>query len=1375
MDNSVGSSWKDSDESAKSTFQSFTINGGTYRKITHGGVQDDEIQLWLAGDGHMVMKNAVLRPTAGGANLLTNGEVTTLNPNNIDGWQSRGNHWATYHDAEGVHILADGGGDNKCNHAEKAATGMSVTNYTFTFDARWIYGMPRVVVQSWDGSWGGTALLPIPNNLGTPGAQNSRFSATPPPQISGLRHSPAVPLTSSTVIVTAHVSSVTPLNNVRLFHRLDNASYNGTWNSTTMVDNGTGGDAVAGDDVYTASIQLSSFGYAAAGSVTEFYVRAAAMNGETVDLPRGSAVGEPYPTAQPRTGMWVVDNSAAATDLRRIRVVVSNYWLDALNTPTVTATPPGTGIPSSGGGSAKFNYKFPKLQSHYFPCTFIHNDSDVYYGSGVHKTGSPFTRTDGNSLDRARVSLPGDQLFRGKSRMYWDNDGAGGSMLHNRISRYWLYLLGVPGNENEVCRVARNASGYNVRETNEVFDKEMLSRIWENGNAGQFLELDDRHVIGDDGNIRLNSIESGWDYNPPNSPGQDNPVSYHNNFVPNSLEVDYDFSNLIEWNRQLETVGGGLTLEQLGRMADVRAMCAYAAVRGYTADWDNITMGRAKNGYFYNRSTDHKWMLIHWDSDNAFQSSHIDDAVIGSETNVQAFYGNPKVRRYADYYLNEMITTYAANGARLNAWLSAEEASSGSYPVPNTYATWPNVTGGSGQTRHQAIQSFIGSTSFVAPFVTTSPPNGSNVTASVLSVTGRAPINAYSVICVNHPEAVFSWTASSTLDISPWLLDGIRLANGPNTLTFRAVNEAGVQVGSDVTLSLTKTNNAPPVVSLNSDPASQNVALGSTLNVDAGGSYDPDGLALAYNWSVSPETGFAITETSASSRKLVFNVPGTYTVTVEASDGTDTTSMQRTYTVYSGSEGDEFNGDTLSGYTFTNVEPRDNYSPDAWYSLHETEGSLVLQLTDKSTLPVRVASPTFPRITRSLPGTDDFSLQTSLSLEGRQFGIFITGLYLETVEGGSAVRYAFGLENGNTFRMMRSVGAGSYGSLASVPFTGGEVTLRMVRTGTIVAFQFRKDGVWTHVFQQNIGTGTVQAGGIFAGTGATNSASVSPGQGLRVAFDYLLLANPSSTADAVDNLRITELMYNPSGAAGVEFVELRNIGSTPLDVNGCYFESGLPFTGRFTFGELVLQPGQFCVVTNDIDGFKALYGTGTAIAGEYAGSLSNDGERIVLKDPIGNVILDFSYDDAAPWPTTPDGQGPSLEAMVTDPALFGIGTNWRASQETGGSPGYLGLGVDADHDGFGDSLELAFGSDPENGASAPAVPQTTRAAATGYVTITWESVVGRLYTIEYRSDLGSGAWLPLASKTATGPSSSFTDTAAAGQTKRFYRVKTQLP
>jgi hypothetical protein len=1380
-DNAIGSSWRDSDESAKSTFTPFTINGGNYKRIAHGSVTDDEIQMWLVGDGHVVIRNAQLRPTSGGSDLFVNAGVTTLNANNTDGWRSRGTHWATYHDAEGVHILADGGGDNKVNHLEKDATGMIAnTDYTLTFEARWVYGKPRIVAQSWDMSWGGTVLAPIPQNLGTPGAQNSRFVAAAPPELTALNHSPATPPTGSTVTVTARISSASPLASVGLFHRLDNATYTGAFTATTMTDNGTGGDAMAGDGVFSGQVPLASFGYNTAGTVVEFYVRATAANGQTTDLPRGANTGEPYATAQLKRGHWVVDNQTTSTELRRLRVVIPNYWLAALDTPDVAATPAGSGIPATGGGSAAYQFKFPKHNSHYFPCTVVMNDTKVIYGASVHKTGSPFTRATNNSIDRGRVALPGDQAYRGHGKIYWDNDGVGSNMHHNRVNRYLLYLCGVPANENEILKVTRNNAAYTVRESNEVFDKDMLNRIWENGSSGYFFENDDAHVIGDDGNVRLNSVETAWDYNPPNRPGAENPVSYHNNFVPGSRETEYDFAPVFEWNKQIEA--NTASQEQLERMADTRAMAAYAAVRGYTSDWDSLTLSRAKNGYFYNRPEDRKWMLIHWDSDLAFQTGQINTPYIGAEFNVPNYFNRSFVRREVYFYMAKLLGEYALNGPRLSAWLAAEEAASPSFAIPSTYATWPttNATTGTVQTRVAVMQTFMGS-SLTAPFALTSPPT--TTSATVLTISGTAPANVFRVECVGHPESTFAWSGSSATDTAPWACSGLRLQNGANVLTFRAFDDNGAQLGADLTHSITKTNNATPYMSVSVSPGSQNAALGETVVIDASASFDPDGTPLSYTWIITPSSGFTLVSSTPSSRTIQFTVPGSYSFSVRGSDGVSNITVTRDITAYSTSDFISFGNDFLSPeFTTNNVELLDNYSPGSWYSLNETSGSLALNISDSATVPLTNASPTFPRITRALPATSNWVLQTSITPENRAFGNFLSGLYVETVESGTTVRYAFGYDGGLNWRVFKASGSGAYSQLGSVGINPPDKSLRVRRSANNLFFEYRLGGVqWASVGTSTMPAGsTVSSGGIFSATGTVGALPSSPGVGIRTAFDYLLFSDPGNTADLFNNLRITEIMYNPAGAGGVEFIELRNIGAAAINLNGAYFDQGDPISnaagnGPFIFGATILQPGGYCVITNDTTAFTALYGNGAVVAGQYSGSLNNDGEHIVLRDSDGNAVHDFNYSDIAPWPVSADGTGPSIEALSNTLALYSSGTNWRASQEVGGSPGYVGFATDTDGDGTPDAVEVAFGSNPTSASSTPQPPLATRDVGTGATTISWASLAGKTYLVEYRNSLAEGAWETLSTVSATGASSSYFDATASSATQRFYRIKAQFP
>jgi hypothetical protein len=150
-------------------------------------------------------------------------------------------------------------------------------------------------------------------------------------------------------------------------------------------------------------------------------------------------------------------------------------------------------------------------------------------------------------------------------------------------------------------------------------------------------------------------------------------------------------------------------------------------------------------------------------------------------------------------------------------------------------------------------------------------------------------------------------------------------------------------------------------------------------------------------------------------------------------------------------------------------------------------------------------------------------------------------------------------------------------------------------------------------------------------------------------------------------IRITEINYNPPGGSGFEFIELRNVGSAPVDLSGMYFD-GIEFT--FLAGT-ILQPGATLVLSSDADpnGFAARY-PGVAVAGRFGGSLNNAGERITLYDRTGAIVFTVDYDDENGWPTAADGQGSSLEISDVygdpdDPA------NWRASTTQYGTPNQL--------------------------------------------------------------------------------------------------------
>ena len=113
-------------------------------------------------------------------------------------------------------------------------------------------------------------------------------------------------------------------------------------------------------------------------------------------------------------------------------------------------------------------------------------------------------------------------------------------------------------------------------------------------------------------------------------------------------------------------------------------------------------------------------------------------------------------------------------------------------------------------------------------------------------------------------------------------------------------------------------------------------------------------------------------------------------------------------------------------------------------------------------------------------------------------------------------------------------------------------------------------------------------------------------------------------------------------------------------------------TGLFLYATwrvfTVILPGEFVVFTDDFASFRSLYPGDILVGGQYSGGLSGGGELITLSDAAGNLIDSVEYDDVAPWPTEPDGNGFTL--ALIDPTLDNsVAANWSPSNQINGTPG----------------------------------------------------------------------------------------------------------
>ena len=169
-----------------------------------------------------------------------------------------------------------------------------------------------------------------------------------------------------------------------------------------------------------------------------------------------------------------------------------------------------------------------------------------------------------------------------------------------------------------------------------------------------------------------------------------------------------------------------------------------------------------------------------------------------------------------------------------------------------------------------------------------------------------------------------------------------------------------------------------------------------------------------------------------------------------------------------------------------------------------------------------------------------------------------------------------------------------------------------------------------------------------------------------------------------ENLRVTEIHYHPTDPEtepeqeisesdnDFEFIELQNIADERVDLSLLSFREGIDF--QFPVGSF-LGAGERGLVVSNTAAFLARYGSSVApaIMGEFGDdtNLSNKGERLALEDSAGEKIFSFPYDDSPPWPTLPDGDGPSL--VLTDPINtpeedLDEGSRWRSAHIDLGAP-----------------------------------------------------------------------------------------------------------
>lgn len=326
---------------------------------------------------------------------------------------------------------------------------------------------------------------------------------------------------------------------------------------------------------------------------------------------------------------------------------------------------------------------------------------------------------------------------------------------------------------------------------------------------------------------------------------------------------------------------------------------------------------------------------------------------------------------------------------------------------------------------------------------------------------------------------------------------------------------------------------------------------------------------------------------------------------------------------------------------------------------------------------------------------------------------------------------------------------------------------------------------------------------------------------------------PADPTAAQQQLRITELNYNPTaptpaetaalpgvGASDFEWLEILNTGAA-LNIGGATFTKGITFS--FPADHIIGAGARVIIVANQ-PAFTRRHGADATIAGSFSGNLDNSGEEIELVDPAGEVILDFRYEDS--WFPPTDGAGRTLVVRGPSPnhATYDSPTHWAISGSANGSPGttntdfanhydgwrwdhfseseiYLpsppypsrtpntalvGLLADADGDGVNNFEEYAWARNPRRADNVSlATASIVNDGGDNYLAVTFKrphQALDVTYTVETTDNLATGLWTPTTIQYGPainlgngGERITFRDTVALSPTNRFIRVRALKP
>ena len=662
-DNRLPANWAGSDETVKAPWTIAEATGYLDLGTTYNGTPIDRLELIAMGAGEFLVDDVEVRQS-NGPNLLADGAFES----GLGAWVPQGNHIRSTISAAGagygggfaLHVRASADGDIGANRIRVPLTSALTAGQVCTIRAkvRWLKGFPELVFRVKGNYHELYVRCNLPANLGTPGASNSRAVANVGPTMEDVKFAPVLPTAGEPVVVAARAYDPDGVASLMLNWRADPAL---SYTSVAMRDDGTGGDAVAGDGLFSATIPGQS-----ANMLVAFFVQATDA--------AAAPVTSVFPADAPTNECLVRFGEAAlASPFGTYRL-----WLTATNV-------------------SRWSNR-PFLDNEPLPGTFvlgnfraIHCAQGRYAGSAAHQTyaASPVTGTASFAVD-----FPADDRLLGTDSLQklhapGNAPGSDTTLVAEPLQYQFVRRLGLPWMHlRHVAWVVNgNRQGLLLQDM-ETPNGDVVNSRFPDDKSGQLLKAMIRYEFDNVTNVGAVGAGVQW------FGGVSHGAATLNNYVttnvstglPERKSAPFRWTFLPRGDRETANDYGSLfalvdaatnaASTGLRGLVDINEWARHCAAEHAANNWDSFAAENGQNMYLY-KDTGTTWRWLPFDRSIVFSGSTSYDLFVGHtyfpDPPFNALEAQPDFRRCWWVAYRELATQWLAPEV-FHSWLDSRSS-----------------------------------------------------------------------------------------------------------------------------------------------------------------------------------------------------------------------------------------------------------------------------------------------------------------------------------------------------------------------------------------------------------------------------------------------------------------------------------------------------------------------------------------------------------------------------------------------------------------------------------------------------------------------------------------------------------------------------